>query len=137
MTEAGLEYPLRKQIQKLRPDLVVLKHNDRGLLGLPDCSVSGRNVWWLEFKLCRIPKTCTDARSYLMNEQLGRVGKDGAQERMMRRLATVTDGRAWYVIFSSLGEVLVYDVLSGRHIWTDRKNVALILIGLFSCNLAF
>lgn len=52
MNEASVNLDFRKKLQALLPGAVIIKHYDKGMIGMPDCSVTyNGGIMWLEFKL--------------------------------------------------------------------------------------
>jgi hypothetical protein len=121
MTESTVLATFIKKLRASLQDAVVFKHNDAGLIGLPDCSVTwlGRTLW-LEAKLLDVPTAHKNMR-FRTDDPVGdvirkRLSQAPVQLETCRRLSRA--GLCLYVIFFRKAGIYFYEPITESIIGT-------------------
>lgn len=136
MNEKSFEYPIRKKLQQLLPEAIVIKHYDAGMIGMWDCSViSHGNIYALEFKFWRVPLRVEEDEEFRrwINKEAEKKFK-GPQHKLLLQAAKAAAG-AWYVVGLSTGGVVILTPESFQTHWTTRELLPGVLVELMAGNL--
>ncbi len=110
MTEATVSAPLMKMLREMLPGAIVVKHQDRSMIGLPDCSVTWgkRPSCWLEFKLVECPKKYQDFCE-LEWEALARTAGQKSPVQWQFMMNAARQGLSFHVVWVRKTCVLIMD----------------------------
>jgi hypothetical protein len=123
LTESSVSSAFMKKLRERLPKAVVMKHNDLGLIGMPDASVTWAGLTlWLEYKLEDGPRYSTEEDlTWFANTIRKRLAKAPVQLQTCKKLAMA--GNCLYMVwYRGIRLISFFDPLFGEIIGTAQDT---------------